>query len=135
MTGEIFSIISQHSILGKDLPLQHFHHETFTLGVNEGQTSQLTQVLFQARTHNLFNVIKKEHIESYLSGLLIGNELQAVTSNSIYLIDNQSLCEKYQLACTALNISASYISGDECFLLGMNTIVQSLNSSEIHSAN
>lgn len=128
MTGELFSIIRQHSILGKDLPAQKFDTDIFNLGVNEGQTDQLTRTLFQVRTHNLFNKISTSQVESYLSGLLIGNELQAVKQQSVYLIGSSNICEKYQLACKTLGISSTYYCGDECFLSGMLTLIQHIIS-------
>lgn len=128
MTGELFAIVSQYSILGKDLPTQIFDQSTFIKGVLEGQTNQLPQVLFQARTHSLFNIIEQSHIKCYISGVLIGNELQGFAENSVYLVGGQTLCEKYHLACTALKISATYVNGDECFLSGMNTMIKKITS-------
>lgn len=126
MTGELFSIISQNSILGKNLPHQEFDPTTFNLGVLAGQTTQLTQALFQVRTQKLFNRISEVHIESYLSGILIGNELQNVTKQAVYLIGNPTLCHKYQLACNELHIPATYINGDTCFLSGMKMLIQNM---------
>lgn len=126
MTGELFSVISQHTILGKGLPIQHFNSDAFSLGVQEGQTTQLTRVLFQARTHKLFNIIKDEHVESYLSGLLIGNELQHVDKQPVYLIGSPNLCNSYQLACDILAIPATCLNGDECFISGMIRLKQNL---------
>lgn len=128
MTGELFSVISQHTILGKDLPPQQFNVDAFALGVQEGQTTQLTQVLFQTRTHKLFNDIDAEFIESYLSGLLIGNELQCVEKRPVYLIGSSNLCSKYQLACEALSIPAFFVDGDDCFLAGMIKLKQQIHS-------
>ncbi|BED89365.1 MFS transporter [Pseudoalteromonas sp. MM1] len=119
MTGELFAVISQHTILGKKLPDQVFNEHSFRLGVAEGVTNQLTHVLFRARTHMLFNTINPEHVESYLSGLLIGNELQAVSKDFLFIVGNESLCRRYLIACKVLGIKAEHVSGDECFLLGM----------------
>ena len=129
MTGELFSVISQHTILGKDLPSQQFNADAFTLGVKEGQTSQLTRVLFQARTHKLFSDIDAEYIESYLSGLLIGNELQLVDKQPVYLIGSPKLCNNYQLACDVLGIPSTFINGDDCFLAGMVKLKKNIHSS------
>lgn len=129
MTGELFSVISQHTILGKDLPLQQFNDNAFALGVEEGQTAQLTQVLFQTRTHKLFNSINASFIESYLSGLLIGNELQYVEKCPTYLIGSPKLCSNYLSACKILSIPATFIDGDECFLAGMIKLKQHIIAS------
>ena len=128
MTGELFSVISQHTILGKDLPTQQFNFDAFALGVNEGQTAQLTQVLFQTRTHKLFNQVDSKFIESYLSGLLIGNELQFVEKQPVYLIGGPNLCNKYKHACDILNIPVTFMDGDECFLAGMVKLIQNITA-------
>ncbi|MDO6693894.1 2-dehydro-3-deoxygalactonokinase [Aliiglaciecola sp. 3_MG-2023] len=128
MTGELFSVISQHTILGKDLPPQQFNTDAFDLGVREGQTTQLTQMLFQTRTHKLFNSIGATYIKSYLSGLLIGNELQLVKKQHTFLIGSPNLCSKYQLACEALAIPVTIVDGDDCFLAGMVKLKQNITS-------
>jgi 2-dehydro-3-deoxygalactonokinase len=61
MTGELFSLLSEFSILGKCLPEQVASIETFTKGVKAGSTSDnLIQELFSARTHRLFKKIEEE---------------------------------------------------------------------------
>lgn len=124
MTGELFSVISKHTILGKGLPEQVDSQVAFIRGVKEGQlTNSLTSTLFATRTHRLFNNIEENEVLDYLSGLLIGNELKSLKNNHVFLVGGKSLCERYKIACTELSIFSTYISGDECFLAGMADLI------------
>ncbi|MGR5063873.1 2-dehydro-3-deoxygalactonokinase [Photobacterium sp. DNB22_13_2] len=133
MTGELFSVISKHTILGRGLPESGALSDksAFLKGVSEGQAEQLTNTLFMARTHRLFNNIAGEEVLDYLSGVLIGNELQALSlhgTKQVYLVGGSKLCDRYQLACQALDIESTYINGDECFIAGMAAIQGVMNN-------
>ncbi|WP_111977178.1 2-dehydro-3-deoxygalactonokinase [Algibacillus agarilyticus] len=129
MTGELFSVISKHTILGKGLPEQLDSPYAFLKGVKEGKiTNKLTSTLFATRTHRLFNNIAETAVLDYLSGLLIGNELKSLTQDHVYLVGGTSLCERYKAACEALNISSTYLNGDECFLAGMTDLIKVINN-------
>ena len=86
MTGEIFSILSKHSILGKTMKkggTTTENTEAFNAGVRRGLASVkiegaapcLTNDLFRIRTLALNNSLKSTQLSSYLSGLLIGYEV------------------------------------------------------------
>lgn len=128
MTGEVFSLLFQNSILGKNLPEQKDDQATFMKGVIESQTNCLTNRIFAARTHRLFAQVKDEHISEYLSGLLIGYEIRQLNGHHVYLVGGESLCQRYQLASETLSKEASLHSGDECFLAGMHKIIEEIQS-------
>lgn len=128
MTGELFSVISKHTILGKGLPEQVDSQVAFLKGVKEGQqTDSLTSTLFAARTHRLFKNIEENEVLDYLSGLLIGNELKSIKDNHVFLVGGKGLCDRYKMACTELSIFSTYVSGDDCFLAGMADLITVLN--------
>lgn len=127
MTGELFSVITEHTILGKGLPEQVDNQAAFLRGVTESKTSKLTSVLFAARTHRLFNNMADTDVHDYLSGLLIGNELNSLTNRHVYLVGGKTLCARYELACKELAISSTYMNGDECFLAGMADLIEVIN--------
>ncbi|PSU33910.1 2-dehydro-3-deoxygalactonokinase [Photobacterium lutimaris] len=132
MTGELFSVISTHTILGRGLPETGALTDNlaFLKGVREGQGEQLTNTLFMARTHRLFNNITDAEVLDYLSGVLIGNELKALEAKQVqvYLVGGGKLCERYQLACQELGLESTYINGDECFIAGMAAIQKVMNN-------
>ncbi|MDD1783403.1 2-dehydro-3-deoxygalactonokinase [Enterovibrio sp. ZSDZ35] len=125
MTGELFSVLKQHSILGRQLPEQQHCDTSYLLGVDAGRKGALSSVLFSARTQRLFNHVAPENVESYLSGVLIGAELGTLNEDGpIYLVGDEKLCQRYLLAIEHLDLQGKIMSGDECFLAGMTTIYQ-----------
>lgn len=123
MTGELFSIITQYSILGKDLPDQQKSNDVFLLGVVQSESCDLTNALFSARTHLLFHQIAAIHVHEFISGLLIGCELNTKLDSAVTFVGSDNLCERYLLASRALNINANSIDGDTCFLKGMTDLI------------
>jgi 2-dehydro-3-deoxygalactonokinase len=121
MTGEIFSLLTQHSILGRALPQQQEDNETFLLGVRTAmQGAPFTHLVFSARTRRLAGEIKEAHIHSYLSGLTIGYELQAIpTGQDAWVVGSPSLTARYQLAASQMSLNLSPANGDDCFIHGL----------------
>ncbi|GAL31482.1 2-dehydro-3-deoxygalactonokinase [Vibrio variabilis] len=62
MTGEMYSVLSQHTILGRGLSTDTASKsaKAFLKGVEESSPEQLTRQLFLVRTHRLFENLKQE---------------------------------------------------------------------------
>lgn len=127
MTGELFSILLNHSILGTGLPNQKESLNAFKKGISESTKKPLTNQLFYTRTHRLFGDINETEVSEYLSGLLIGEELKTLTTKNIYLVGDNELCCRYQKACQILGIQVTIINGDNVFLNGMLQVKKALN--------
>ncbi|KRP61573.1 2-dehydro-3-deoxygalactonokinase [Pseudomonas orientalis] len=107
MTGELFAVLSQHSILGRtQQSSEHFHTEAFDRGVQvalsaDGRRGVLS-TLFSARTLGLTAQLTPEQQPDYLSGLLIGHELAGLPDSAkpkpIVLVGAVPLCARYQRA-------------------------------------
>lgn len=86
MTGELFAMLSEKSILAEsikkspDLQLPE-HFEYFKRGVEDAAISNLLHQLFIIRTNDLFEKSSPDQNYYYLSGLLIGTELQDFPQN------------------------------------------------------
>ncbi|OAT16244.1 2-dehydro-3-deoxygalactonokinase [Buttiauxella noackiae ATCC 51607] len=121
MTGEIFSLLSQHSILGRALPEQQEDNEAFLLGVRTAiQGAPFTHLIFSARTRRLAGEIKEASVHSYLSGLTIGYELQALPAAlHAWLVGSPSLTARYELAASLMDLNFSPANGDDCFIHGL----------------
>ncbi|MFB0710883.1 2-dehydro-3-deoxygalactonokinase [Buttiauxella noackiae] len=121
MTGEIFSLLSQHSILGRALPEQQEDNEAFLLGVRTAiQGAPFTHLIFSARTRRLAGEIKEASVHSYLSGLTIGYELQALPAGlHAWLVGSPSLTARYELAASLMDLNFSPANGDDCFIHGL----------------
>ncbi len=110
MTGEVFALMSQHSILGKTLDLNGaFDEATFLQGVGQSQQAgSVLHHLFAVRTLGLFERLSAAQLPSYLSGLLIGEELrhQAASTHTepVILIGSEALTLRYTLALQHLRI-------------------------------
>ena len=111
MTGEVFAVLREHSILGRMLapPEAAFAAEAFALGVRRGAArgAEMLHLLFGVRTLALVNGLSPEEARDYLSGLLIGCEIAAgrdwaaasgVPLQAALLIGSRALCGRYAAA-------------------------------------
>ena len=121
MTGEIFNIMTEHSILkdsvnsssDSDLKNQE-SSKAFLKGVEISGTSALLHSLFTVRTGQLFGQFTKEQNSFYLSGLLIGSELRQLKDGNydrLIICSGKHLYEHYKLAAEAisLKLNTTYI--------------------------
>ena len=122
MTGEVYALLSQHSILSRTLPPDAPWHEAgFRHGVLLAQqTPSVLSSIFATRTLALFDTLPAEQHPSFLSGLLIGEELRAMptqTGRTLLLVGNAALSLRYQCALQALGLQAQSL-GDEATWAG-----------------
>lgn len=78
MTGELYQLLLEHSLLGKPITHAETDLASFDLGVScamQHQNQALTHLIFSARTQLLDGSISAPQIADYLSGILIGNEM------------------------------------------------------------
>lgn len=108
MTGELFSVLRQHSILGADLGEATEDAAAFARGVvtarDSGAAGALSR-LFSARALLLDGELKAAAVPDYLSGLLLGEELRSCLATGrfaryqgIHLIGDNALCARYRAA-------------------------------------
>ena len=122
MTGEVYALLSQHSILSRTLPPDAPWHEAgFRHGVLLAQqTPSVLSSIFATRTLALFDTLPAEQHASFLSGLLIGEELRAMQpqrSSRLLLVGSAALTQHYQLALQWLGAAAPCL-GDEATWAG-----------------
>ena len=93
MTGEIFQVIQQHTILKDSIEFGELHEaelKSFEEGVlTATDGSSVLNSLFKIRTNTLFNEKTKTENFFYLSGLLIGDELKTLKTSDF---DTLKLC-------------------------------------------
>jgi 2-dehydro-3-deoxygalactonokinase len=76
MTGELFALLREHSVLRLLMMDGAEDDAAFDLGVSRGLADPaITSLLFTARTEGLFERLAPVALPSYLSGLLIGSEV------------------------------------------------------------
>lgn len=109
MTGELFSVLREHSILGRPArgstasePVWSAFERGVTV-VRESGSVGAFPLLFSARTLVLTGRLRAEECLDYLSGLLIGEELRCALGEGLgrgrlVLVGDRALCERYQRA-------------------------------------
>jgi 2-dehydro-3-deoxygalactonokinase len=118
MTGELYSLLRGHSILGRLMPAEpraepRADPVAFQRGVHYGLSpeAELPRKLFSVRSLGLFGEVPLEGLEDYLSGLLLGAEVrdalaQRPAAAEIGLIGEPGLCERYRRALAIAGVRA-----------------------------
>lgn len=126
-TGELYALLSHYSSVKPPVPAQNIvNKDAFLKGVKRTAEGALLNDIFSARALRLFGDLADDEVADYLSGILIGNELQSSTHKNIYLVGGESLCARYALAAKALNIETHTFSGNACFLNGVARIIKEI---------
>jgi len=102
MTGELFDVLCRHSLLGRLMQFPAPHDPgAFATGVDDAsKAGDLLAHLFAVRTKGLFADLEPSALPSYLSGLLIGHELNDLPdrAESLHLIAGEPLLNRYHEA-------------------------------------
>lgn len=132
MTGEFYALLSQQSLLARTIDTQApFDADAFALGVARArQGRNLLHNAFGARTLALFDRMAAGPLASYLSGLVIGEEMRnqdLQTAQRITLIGSPALTERYALALEPLGV-ATHRMGAEATWAGLHALSHHLPS-------
>ncbi len=131
MTGEFYAMLAQHSILAKSLAQQStpFEPQAFLQGIDFAcQGESLLNTAFSVRVKMLFNQLAPEHAASYLSGLVIGDELLAMQVQpgvDLVVVGSQQLTQRYQLALEHLGANVRVL-GSQAAWAGLYQVYQAL---------
>jgi len=119
MTGELYALLRQHSILARLMPALEDGGEpahdaaAFAQGVDAAlRGPSLLHTAFSARTLALFERLAPPALPSYLSGLVIGEELKAqqlARGESLVLMGAQGLTARYAQALALMGVSARQV--------------------------
>jgi 2-dehydro-3-deoxygalactonokinase len=109
MTGEVFELLANRSILKSEARTEPFDNNVFLDGVKLGSTkNSLTNLIFQVRTQLISGKLQPSSCDSFLSGILIGNEISHEVRNRrlIHLVSNSKLSKLYSMALQYFNIES-----------------------------
>ncbi len=107
MTGELFAVLRDHSILGRLARPGPPDEAAFLRGVSAAQAGTgIAPLLFSARSLVLAGEMRPEASLDYLSGLLIGEELRVAPGAPTLMIGEPGLCGRYRLAFAHLGMGA-----------------------------
>lgn len=132
MTGEFFALLRRHSILARTLPEAdgELDEPAFRRGIEHAMRSgNLLNSAFSARTLSLFDRLPATAMPSYLSGLVIGEELRSQQLQAlpapVVIIGSQTLTRRYELGLQTLGVAAQRV-GSEASWRGLWAIAQTL---------
>jgi len=123
MTGEVFSVLRDHSILGRLMSAET--DATLGPGFERGldrarDAGGLLHHLFGVRAEALCDAITDTDAADYLSGILIGHEIRGLgDGGGVTLVGSESLNERYRRALTHYGHTVSSISGEDAVVAGL----------------
>lgn len=129
MTGEVYALMRQHSILGRTLPAlssdEILDEAHFDQGVRlSWQGGSLLHHLFGVRTLALMERASPAALASYLSGLVIGEELRTqplVQGQTVWVVGSPALQSRYQRALSLLGV-ITHALGDTATWAGLMSL-------------
>lgn len=130
MTGELFGLLKEHSLLADQLQGQVKAGPSFDRGVADGLSgASLLSALFAVRARYLLQDIADDDA-SYASGLLIGTDVGTALKRhpdaGITFVGRPDLCALYARAAGQAGREHSTIDGDMAFVAGMQILVDCL---------
>jgi len=129
MTGELFSLLKEHSILADLLTGKVTDNQVFRDAARHAIfTESLPAELFSIRASVLLGQMKKEDAASFASGLLIGTDvrigLQVPTGAQIMVMGRPELTRLYVAALQEAKRETLELDGEHCFLAGIHEIAK-----------
>ncbi|MSQ57154.1 MAG: 2-dehydro-3-deoxygalactonokinase [Limnohabitans sp.] len=134
MTGEVFAALRSHTILSRTLPATDsnsiWNDTAFDQGVALSlQQHSLLHTAFSTRTLSLLKRNDDAFFLSYLSGLVIGEEIRAqhlTSGQSLVVIASDQLQTRYQRALQQLDCTVTCI-GNQATWAGLSSVAQSIS--------
>ncbi|QNN68484.1 2-dehydro-3-deoxygalactonokinase [Sphingomonas lutea] len=130
MTGELFNLLKEHSILADLLqPDVEPDDGAFRTGVDHGLThDDIPAELFAVRARTLLGQAPHSSPASFTSGLLIGADLRIGLAGTVpaevVVMGRPELTELYAAALAQAGIQARELDGERCFLAGIKAIAE-----------
>lgn len=138
MTGEVFQVLRQHSLLGAlmtsgaegDGPPSEVAADCFRRGLDRsGEPGGMLHHLFGVRAEGLFDAVPTAGLEAYLSGILIGHEIRAVAglfaaAGPVRLVAGGRLAEAYEAAFRHLGMAVETVDVETATLRGLARILE-----------
>ncbi len=125
MTGEIFALMSQSSVLRHGMTGDGWDDAAFDQGVDEGlsRPERIAALLFRLRAEGLIAGLTPQAARARLSGLLIGTELAAAKpywlGTEVMLVGSATLCGLYARALAKQGLKATTLAAKDCTIAGL----------------
>jgi 2-dehydro-3-deoxygalactonokinase len=125
LSGELFALLSQHSVLARGSDGASTGHAAFGAGVAAAKSQAgLLHLLFSTRSRQLNGELPRAEAASYLSGLIVGAEVEAALElfapeGEIVLICTPALAALYEAVLQTHGLGAVALDGDDAVLAGL----------------
>lgn len=127
--GELYEVLNQHSVLLNPTMTQRACNASFTQGLQIGmlKKSNILHTLFATRSLQVINNMDNNQAAGYLSGLLIGADVQAAMQDfpafsQVCVIGSDYICSLYVQALNHLGIANQLFSSEDATILGMQAL-------------
>ena len=132
MTGELFNLLKEHSILSELLQADVEPDAAFRSGVRRALDYHDAQAeLFTVRARVLLGQAPREEAGSYASGLLIGSDIRiglaGNAAGEVIVMGRPELTELYAAALDEAGVRAVELDGERCFLAGIKHIAERIS--------
>ena len=137
MTGELFALLREHSSIASLVTDEEFDQASFLQGVEDQMQAEKTAAckvgllhsLFSVRARAVSNTLHASSVFSYLSGLIIADEISTAGSlfdlnQEIVVITDEKLSAPYSHALNAATMKAVIIDSETAFLQGIKRLIQ-----------
>lgn len=138
-TGEVFQVLCEHSVLVRKpagaadaIDMDAFKEGLARCG--EFPQAQLLHRLFECRSRQLAGELKTSAADAFLSGLLIGSDVQGAlgtlssgAASQVYLIGSAPLTRLYAMALSAHARASLQVDGETAALAGLTHVHRQLS--------
>nr|MBP6581503.1 2-dehydro-3-deoxygalactonokinase [Sphingorhabdus sp.] len=126
MTGELFALLRDHSLIAGQLTGVVELGPAFRRGVEEGAKRDLLTSLFGVRARSMVGLLDPVDATAYTSGLLIGSEVaaQPLEGEIAHIIAERALGGLYIEAIRILGGKSVLIDSEAAFVAGMTRIME-----------
>ena len=134
MTGELFGVISNHTLIRHSISIKGWNQAGFEAGIHEGfnNPGSIASDLFSLRAESIVNDLDRDQARSTLSGLLLGVELNGAQTfwenSNVIIIGSQLLSDNYHQGLKILGGQSQLFSLETATLSGLSFAYRELNS-------
>lgn len=129
MTGELFALLKDHSILAGQLSGEVAPRSAFRAGVRRGVEGDLATALFGIRAASVLGTLSPEDAPSRASGILIGADVAAQVGSGdvVHILADPALGALYASAIEELGGTPTLVDSHAAFVAGI-VAIQELRS-------
>jgi 2-dehydro-3-deoxygalactonokinase len=126
MTGELFDLLANHSVLKHTVAAQGWQPEAFARSLQQAysEPSLVTAQLFSLRAGAIVDGLPAAEARARLSGLLIGLELKAAEGywrdKEVVILGSSSLAKLYHQALIIIGVGARIVDNERLTVAGLS---------------